>query len=249
MSICKENLVGLSDQAVILMEAKIKKPDLFEILRIKSNLKQDVFEQTSSTFELLRKTMSQITEDYQNKYEGALPIIPFEFKDRGEFELELRFGGDVLIFMMHTNVFQFSRLHEVMKTSYIHQDPTLSYCGAIHIYNFLADSFKYNRTNDIGYLIGRLFVNREKHYFIEGKREIGMLYNNFATSVIGPETIRQIIESAMLYTINFDLLSPPYDQVKLVTVSEMQNSIDNMKITTGKRLGFRFQADNGEPKS
>ncbi|HAH59765.1 MAG TPA: hypothetical protein DCL86_16620, partial [Bacteroidales bacterium] len=67
--------------------------------------------------------------------------------------------------------------------------------------------------------------------------------------VIGPETIRQIIESAMLYTINFDLLSPPYDQVKLVTVSEMQNSIDNMKITTGKRLGFRFQADNGEPKS
>ena len=230
------------------MEAKIKKPDLFEILRIKSNLKQDVFEQVSSTFELIRTTLSAITEDYQKKYEEALPVIPFEFKDRGEFEMELRFGGDVLIFMMHTNIFQFSRMHEVMKSSYIHEDSTLSYSGAIHIYNFLADSFKYNRTNDIGYLIGRLFVNREKHYFIEGKRELGMLYNNFATSVINPESVRQIIESAMLYTINFDLLSPPYDQVKLVTVNEMQNSLDNMKITTGKRLGFRFQADNGEPK-
>ncbi|MDY0343061.1 MAG: hypothetical protein RBR28_05775 [Lentimicrobium sp.] len=230
------------------MEAKIKKPELFEILRIKSNLKQDVYEQIRSTFELIRASLSSITEDYYKTHETALPIIPFEFKDRGEFELELRFGGDVLIFMMHTNVFQFSRMHEVMKTNYIHQDNTLSYCGVIHIYNFLADSFKYNRTNDIGYLIGRLFVNRESHYFIEGKREIGMLYNNFATSVISPETIRQIIESAMLYTINFDLLSPPYDQVKLVTVNEMQNSLDNMKITTGKRLGFRFQADNGEPK-
>lgn len=230
------------------MEAKIKKPELFEILRIKSNLKQDVYEQIRSTFELIRASLSSITEDYYKTHETALPIIPFEFKDWGEFELELRFGGDVLIFMMHTNVFQFSRMHEVMKTNYIHQDNTLSYCGVIHIYNFLADSFKYNRTNDIGYLIGRLFVNRESHYFIEGKREIGMLYNNFATSVISPETIRQIIESAMLYTINFDLLSPPYDQVKLVTVNEMQNSLDNMKITTGKRLGFRFQADNGEPK-
>ncbi len=230
------------------MEAKIKKPELFEILRIKSNLKQDVYEQIRSTFELIRASLSSITEDYYKTHETALPIIPFEFKDRGEFELELRFGGDVLIFMMHTNVFQFSRMHEVMKTNYIHQDNTLSYCGVIHIYNFLADSFKYNRTNDIGYLIGRLFVNRESHYFIEGKREIGMLYNNFATSVISPETIRQIIESAMLYTIKFDLLSPPYDLVKLVTVNEMQNSLDNMKITTGKRLGFRFQADNGEPK-
>ncbi|GAB1405456.1 hypothetical protein MASR1M74_26370 [Lentimicrobium sp.] len=230
------------------MEAKVKKPELFEVLRIKSSLKQEVYEQARNTFELIRSTLTEINEDYHKTYEASLPVVPFEFKDRGEFELVLRFGGDVLIFMMHTNVFQFSRMHEVMKTNYIHQDNSLSYCGIIHIYNFLADSFKYNRINDIGYLIGRLFVNREGHYFIEGKREIGMLYNNFATSVVTPESIRQIIESAMLYTINFDLLTPPYDQVKLVTVNEMQNSLDNMKITTGKRLGFRFQADNDELK-
>ena len=50
----------------------------------------------------------------------------------------------------------------------------------------------------------------------------------------------------MLYTINFDLLTPPYDSVKEVSVYEMQTTLDNMKIKTGKRLGFRFQADVNE---
>jgi len=134
-------------------------------------------------------------------------------------------------------------MHEVMKTQYINDDKSRSYSGVINVYNFLADSFKYNRMNDVGYMIGRIFINRDKHYFIEGKRELGMLYNNFATSVISQETVTQIVESAILYTINFDLLTPPYDAVKLVTVSEIQASLENMVLKTGKRLGFRFQAD------
>ena len=116
----------------------------------------------------------------------------------------------------------------------------------ITIFNFLADSFKYHRTNDIGYLIGRVFINNESHYFLEGKREIGLLYNNFPTSIISKSAVRQIIESAMMYTINFDLLTPPYENMKEVSVSEMQYTIDNMPIKTGKRLGFRFYADTDQ---
>jgi hypothetical protein len=149
---------------------------------------------------------------------------------------------------MHTNVFEFSRDHEVMKTSYIREDILRSYCGVINIYNFLSDSFKYNRVNDIGYLIGRLFINRDKHYFIEGKREIGMLYNNFAQSLIDRQSTRQILESAIRYTVNFDLLTPPYETVKEVTVFDMQTTLDNMRLQTGKRLGFKFQADQEELK-
>jgi len=33
----------------------------------------------------------------------------------------------------------------------------------ISIYNFLSDSFKFNRVNDIGYLIARVFTNKENH--------------------------------------------------------------------------------------
>jgi hypothetical protein len=47
-----------------------------------------------------------------------------------------------------------------------------------------------------------------------------------------------------LYVLEFDLLAPPYDQVNQVTVSEMNELNANMQISTGKRLGFRFQADD-----
>ncbi len=222
--------------------------ELFDILRNKSRLKQDVYQITLSTFKLFKSVILEMVAEYQEKYNGNQQLIPFEYRDRGEFELELRFGGDVLIFMMHTNIFEFSRMHEVMKTTYINEDKDRSYCGVINIYNFLADSFRYNRINDVGYMIGRVFVNKDRHYFIEGKREIGMLFNNFSTSVINRESARQVVESSVLYTINFDLLTPPYEQVKEVTVFEMQASLENMKLKTGKRLGFRFQADHEEFK-
>ena len=86
-------------------------------------------------------------------------------------------------------------------------------------------------------------MNRENHYFTEGKREIGLLYNNFTGNILGPQAIQTIIHSAILYTVNFDLLTPPYDNIKEVSVAEMQTTLDTMSIRTGKRLGFRFQAD------
>ncbi len=52
-----------------------------------------------------------------------------------------------------------------------------------------------------------------------------------------------ILESAIKYTINFDLLTPAYDNLKEVTVHEFISELDSMRIKTGKRLGFKFQAD------
>jgi hypothetical protein len=158
----------------------------------------------------------------------------------------MKFGGDILIFLMHTNVFEFSRDHDVMRTSYIREDRSRSFSGVINIYNFLADSFRYKRVNDMGYLIGRVFINKDNHYFIEGKRELGFLYNDFGKNVMNADTAGQIIEAAILYTINFDLLTPPYDAVKIVSVNDMINTLDEISLRTGKRLGFQFQQDRAE---
>ena len=209
----------------------------------KSDLKQGVFNATRETFELFRTITREMIGLFQQRCREEGRQVAFEFTDRGDFEFEVKFGGDILLFMMHSNVFEFSRDHQVMKTPYVREDTRRSYCGVIHIYNFLADSFAYQRDNDLGYMIGRVFVNHERHYFIEGKRELGMLYTNFNTSVVSPETVQGIVESAIEYTTNFDLLTPPYDEVKLVSVGEMRTNFDKKSLVTGKRLGFRFQAD------
>ncbi len=209
----------------------------------KSDLKQQVFRSTKEAFELFRSITREVISSLHESARKEGRDVAFEFTDRGDLEFEAKFAGDVLVFVMHTNVFEFSRDHQVMKSPYIREDARRSYCGVIRIYNFLADSFVYQRDQDLGYMIGRVFINRENHYFIEGKRELGMLYNNFNTSLINSESVQSIVESAIEYTTNFDLLTPPYDEVKLVSVGEMRNVMEKKSMATGKRLGFRFQAD------
>jgi len=220
--------------------------DLFHVLNEKGKLKQVVYRNTLDSFHLIRQAIMDMHKEYQKKYSRDKQAIPFIHQDQGEFETHLQFAGDVLIFLMHTNVFEFSRYHEVMSTNYIREDKTRSYCGIIHIYNFLADSFRYNRMNDVGYLIGRIFINKDKCYFIEGKREVGLLYNNFGQEVLDEKTTRHIVESAILYTINFDLLTPPYDALKEISMGDLRSIVDSYALKTGKRLGFRFQADQVE---
>ncbi len=219
--------------------------DLFEGLRRKSIFKQGVYQKTAAIFKQFKETLSQMGMQYNETYEHAPEIVPFKYRHKGDFACELEFGSDILVFMMHSNIFEFSRDHEVMKTAYVRDDISRSYCGQIMIFNFLSDSFRYGRSNDLGYLIGRIFINDEQHYFIEGKREIGMLYNNFQSSEMTDESISQIIDSAIRYTVNFDLLTPPFDAVKEITVQDMENVLDST-ITTGKRIGFRFQGDHEE---
>lgn len=219
------------------------KETLNDLIFSKGRLKQDVYHATKEAFELFRATAKDLIAQLQEQNRERGTDLKFEFTDRGDFEFEIRFASDTLFFLMHTNVFEFSRNHEVMKSPYIRENPDRSYCGVIHIYNFLSDSFTYERDNDLGYLIGRIFINSEKHYFIEGKRELGMLYNNFNTSTIDSQSVQGIVESAIEYTTNFDLLSPPYDEIKVLSVGEMRNTFNKKSFVTAKRLGFRFQAD------
>ena len=136
--------------------------------------------------------------------------------------------------------------NNLWKTSYLKENPQRGYCGLINVYNFLNDSFKYNRLNDVGYLIGRLFINHENHYMVEGKRQLGFLYNDFINSTIDKDQFKSIVQSAILYALDFDLLMPNYDIVKEVSVNQVKQISDTLKMRTGKRLGFVFQNNNDD---
>lgn len=79
---------------------------------------------------------------------------------------------------------------------------------------------------------------------MEGKRQSEENVKSFAIDAISPGVIRQIVETAIRYCIEFDLLVSPYDKVKLATVEQMSEKISHSKMTTGKRLGFVFNSDD-----
>ena len=228
------------------MEKQSPRELILKTLREKSTMKQDVYDNTFRAFKLMKSVAKELVAEYKTEIAAIDKRVVIEYRDKGEFEFELRVAGDLLIFAMHTNIFDFDKTHQIWKSSYVKDEPSRSFCGIINIYNFLNDSFLYNRINDLGYVIGRVFVNKENHYFMEGKRQLGFLYNDFVHAVIDAKGLKAILESTVLYCLNFDLFTPPFDTVKEVSVSDMQAASESMQIKTGKRLGFRFQVDSDE---
>ena len=216
---------------------------LKELLEDKSSVKQDVFALTFEVFSELREVVGAITKELFEHSKQADTRILVAMESDGDYEAQMSLAGDTIVFHMHTNVFTFPSNHMVHKSPYVQNDPKNAYCGIINIYNFLTDSFRFQRVNDSGYLIGRIFVNRERHFFVEGKGRLGYLFNDFSTSKLDPAMLRTILIEALEHVVNFELYTPPYGAVNEVRLSDIQQLSQNLKLRTAKRLGFRFQAE------
>jgi len=216
-----------------------QRENLYGLIRSKASLKQDVYNNTFEVFNELKKVLGEVAQDLMAHCNNDARV-EFHHRDRGDFQTELKVAGDILIFHMHTNVFQFDKSHSVWHSSYIKENDANSYVGIINVYNFLSDSFKYQRIADQGYLIARIFINRENHFLVQGKRQLGYLFNDFLNGTINKEALRAIVDAAIQYTLEFDLYTPPYENMQLVTVEEIQSVTHSVNTATGKRLGFRF---------
>lgn len=216
---------------------------ILEELRSKSLIKQKVASITEEKFQLFKQCLMEISQDLSDRTDD-LKEIAIQYKPISKFEADIKFGGDILAFTLHSNTFGFDTEHFIYNTKYIKDDKDRAFCGVIHIYNFLADSVKYNRQNDLGYLIGRIFINKEGHFFVEGKRQLAFLYNDFSRQELNKEQVMNIVESAILYSLSFDLLTPPYEEVQLMTLHDKLAISSQMAQRTGKRVGFKFSSDS-----
>lgn len=223
-------------------DKKDVKKDLIDLLKKKSKLKQDIYKNTTEWFRIFKEELKDSIDMIRKEVDDER--IRLRYVDRGTGEAQLFIGSDVLIYNMHTNIFKFSSRDFASKTSYVQNTPENAFCGVINIYNFLADSYEFNRPNDLGYLIGRIFINRENHFVVEGKGQLGFLYRDFMHQVLDKEAIRDLILHSAIHAIEFDLLSPPYDSVDQVTVHELQTLQHSSQLKTGKRLGFKFKSNN-----
>jgi hypothetical protein len=52
--------------------------------------------------------------------------------------------------------------------------------------------------------------------------------------------MKSIIQSAILYTLDFDMYLPPYETIQQITVDDIQSMNHGIANTTGKRFGFQF---------
>lgn len=225
-------------------ESPQKKLMIVDTLKGKSVLKEKVYDNTSVAFMIIKDILKNLTKEVNTSLLGIDPRIRMEYTDRSNYDAQLRVAADMLLFSMHSNIFQFDREHPAWKTAYIQKNKFNAYSGVINIYNFLADSFRFSRLEDLGYLIARIFINHENQYFVEGKRQMGMLFTNYGNEEFTKESLQNIVYTAINYSLEFDLLVPPYDAIKIASVGQAESKIQQTRLITGKRLGFQFNSDD-----
>ena len=220
-----------------------QKAHILKLLKEKSVMKQDVFKNTIAAFELVKKCVQDIATELNVETQAIDKRIVVSTLETTSFSTQMKVAGDMLEFFMHTNVFEFEKTHAMYKTGYVKQNEYNSYCGIINVYNFLADSFKFNRLNDLGYLVCRIFVNREMRFFIEAKGPMGIRYSSFSNEPLTKEQLHEIINELIISAITFDLFTPPIEQIREVSVNEIQEKVSSINLRTGKRLGYGSSSD------
>jgi hypothetical protein len=204
----------------------------------KSSAKQAIFRATQAAFDVLRQASQELCLELTQKITTTLdPSVRIEYYPVNGMEFHIRFSGDLLVFVMHSNIVTFPDTFGPMTTPYVQDDFRRRFFGHIMAYNFMADSIKYQRMNDPGYLVGRLLVNIDNHYFLEGVQQLELPDHDMSSSPVTADAMRLFVESAMIAAVNNDLIAPPMDDIQKITVKQ---KLENQQVSRASKVGFSF---------
>lgn len=215
---------------------------IIDLLLNKAAMKQDVADYSEGVFESFKVVVQDELKELRDKVDDSRVRLAYE--DKGKYEFRVSIGSDTLVFQLHSNIFRLPDDNPLWESEYLKENGANGFFGVINIFNFLAESFEQNRVNDVGYLIGRMLMNHDYHFVVEGKGPLETLFKDLETNVLTDETQRQIVQTAMAFAINFDLLVPPYERVQAITIGQVNQISSDLQTATGKRLGFKFSSED-----
>ena len=210
----------------------------------KATVKLNVGQNAEWAFSLIRAALKKIESDISAETQSIDKRISVKYTERGPLDVEFRISDDIIIFSLHTDAFTFPDGHPLWKHSGMRAEHGKGYFGMISVYNFLTDSVKFNRVNDQGVLIARVFIDKNRHFFMEGKKQLSTLFNDPGQVLFSEENAKIVAEHLIAHCLDFDIIAPPFDQVRIISVQEMIEKSLSSVVSTGKRLGFRLQSDN-----
>lgn len=220
---------------------KRKRNAIVQLVAPKALLRQQVEAAMAQQFQSLCSLLEALAQEYRELLPQSVAV---KFERPAAHVAIFTIDADVLVFAQHTDVFQFDRDHPVWQTPYVKASKDRSFVGVVNVYNFLSDSLKYDRDEDGGYLVARIFVNAENAFFVEGKRQRGVGVEHYGGQTLDEVCWRRFVETAIKYVAEFDLLVPPYEAVKITDYAHLKMAILTSKTKTAKRMGFSFNADD-----
>ena len=210
---------------------------IFDGLKQKSTAKQAIYRNTLAAFDCLRTVSQELVAELTSKRPPLDASVVLEYRSINNMEFHIRFSGDLLVFVMHSNIVTFPDDYGPMPSAYVQADFRRRFFGHIMAYNFMADSIRYQRLNDPGYLVGRLLINIDNHYFLEGVQQLELPNNAMLDNVMTTDAMRLFTESAMIAAVNNDLIAPPLAEIQKINVKQ---KLENQQVSRGSKVGFSF---------
>jgi hypothetical protein len=215
---------------------------IFDGLKQKSTAKQAIYRNTKETFDKLRVISKDLVIRLAKRISPLDSSVGIEYRDVNELEFHIKVSGDLIIFVMHSNIVTFPDDYDLMKTDYVEEDFKRRFFGHIMAYNFMADSIKYSRMNDPGYLLGRLLINIENHFYLEGVDQMNLEYQDIAKNVLTDDSLLLMVESSLIAAVNNDLMAQDLEDIRKITVKQ---KLDNQQVSKAQKVGFNFSYEAG----
>ncbi len=207
------------------------------LLESKSTAKQTAYKHICRAFSVLEAESKRVVEELKRRANPSDKDVTVEFNSINAQEFDVKLAGDMLIFVLGTNIVTLEESHTIMKEDYIRENEVNRYFGQIMVYNFMAESLKYNRTNDPGYLLARIMINHENRFFIEGERELEA-FNPISQLPVTDEELQQVVRIVLKMAIENDLVAPAFTEVKAITLNQKRDH--NLELGGAQKIGFKM---------
>lgn len=207
------------------------------LLESKSTAKQTAYKHICRAFSVLEEESRNVVEELKRRANPSDKDVTVEFNSINAREFDVKLAGDMLIFVLGTNIVTLDESHPILKEDYIRENEVNRYFGQIMIYNFMAESLKYNRMGDPGYLLARIMINHENRFFIEGEREL-QSYNQMSQAPVTDEELHKVVRIVLKMAIENDLVAPAFTEVKAITLNQKRDH--NLEMGGAEKIGFKM---------
>lgn len=209
-----------------------------ELIESKCAVKQQAYRNLQHVFEDLQAEARKLIEEILDHAKNTDKDITLEIAKVSANEFHLKIAGDMLVFILHSNIVTTPEKHGFNTSPYVMDNPLRKYLGQINVYNFMSDSFKFNRMNDPGYLIARLFINFENHFFIEGDGQMNFMFEPVSNSPINATDLSIFLQLAISQALDSDLVTPPFPSIRQITLHQKMERSSSMGM--GTKIGFQM---------
>jgi hypothetical protein len=208
------------------------------LIETKSAVKQKAYRNLCKNFKALEKEARSVVRLINSKIYKKDKDIVLSVNKIGDHEFHVHVAGDLLIFILHTNIIVMEDTHGFSKSNYVKENVLRKYLGQINVYNFMADSLKYHRLNDPGYLIARLFCNYENYFLVEGDRQLNYLFENVSHVPITKTDLNILVQLVINQCIESDLITASFPSLRIISLNEkLEKSQD---LGSGYKIGFQM---------